>query len=399
MIKKAYGCDLLVAGTCLGAGTLALPFATYYLGTSITIILYCFVWYIMYIASLYTGELTLHYKGNVSFVGMGEDIFGRFGKYMMLLLFFSLLFTLLLAYITAGTPILNHLLAQNHASIYGQIIMVLALFGILYAPRRILDMINRYTVILLIISFICIAYILITHGVTSKVQEGGHGFLSLIKPLPILMTAFGFQVIVPSVTHYLGKGQLFELKGILMRGSFIALLVYLIWTGVVYFTFPTQGPFSLAHIAYLGNPQTSIVAYLSSFNHTSMMGYVLETFLFMAIFSSFIGIGLSFYDLLIDALYGKLTTSHREKITVIFIIFILLSVFIYKQWFAFMGLLSFAGVIVACLNIAIPVIFVHQLHHKNSIQLKTMRQAQMYSYSSILIMIVLLVFVDAFYFI
>ncbi|MFV9936287.1 MAG: aromatic amino acid transport family protein [Rickettsia endosymbiont of Haemaphysalis japonica] len=73
-MQKLIGAILLIAGTCIGHGMIALPMVLAKLGIIPSIILMFIIWFIMYYTSLINLELNLQAGKGLTF-GHWENIF------------------------------------------------------------------------------------------------------------------------------------------------------------------------------------------------------------------------------------------------------------------------------------------------------------------------------------
>ena len=74
---KQIGAILLVAGTCIGSGMIALPMVLAKLGLIPSILLMVMIWFIMYYTSLVNLELNLQAGHGLSLGALGKYFSGR----------------------------------------------------------------------------------------------------------------------------------------------------------------------------------------------------------------------------------------------------------------------------------------------------------------------------------
>ena len=116
--------------------------------------------------------------------------------------------------------------------------------------------------------------------------------------LPLLLTAFSFQTIVPSLHPYLNHHGP-SLKVAIVGGSFLALVVYLIWQATVLGTVPLDGPMGLKEVFTEGGVATYVLGAAIGNRWIELLA---SFFAFFALVTSFLGLSLGLYDFLSDGL-------------------------------------------------------------------------------------------------
>ena len=122
--------------------------------------------------------------------------------------------------------------------------------------------------------------------------------------VPLLLTIFSFQTIVPSLTIYLGQDAKRLRKSILL-GTTLALIVYALWQFLVLGTVLLDGDYGLAKALAMGKPATEFLGVASG---SRWLGAIADFFAFFALVTSFLGISLGLFDFLADGLKIKRTT-------------------------------------------------------------------------------------------
>jgi tyrosine-specific transport protein len=126
--------------------------------------------------------------------------------------------------------------------------------------------------------------------------------------IPLLLTSFSFQTMVPSLTPFLKRNPK-ALRYAVIGGTTIALLIYLIWEMLILGIIPVHGEGGIWLALDKGEPATS---FLGEAVQNSWIGVVAEYFAFFALVTSFLGLGLGLFDFLADGLkikkegFGKL---------------------------------------------------------------------------------------------
>ena len=105
--KKIFTASLLIAGTTIGAGMLALPIVTAVSGFMPSIIVFAICYLFMMATGLLLVEALSWYKGEFNLVSLATTLLGPFGKWLAWLLYLFLFYTLTVAYTAGGADILQ----------------------------------------------------------------------------------------------------------------------------------------------------------------------------------------------------------------------------------------------------------------------------------------------------
>lgn len=293
----------LVAGTCIGGGMLALPVATGTSGffPSSVIMFICYL--AMTATALLLAEASLWMEEGVHVNTMATRLIGKHVRVLIWALFLFISYASIVAY-TAGAGLQIVSLFQNYLGLsvsreFG-LFLFMAVFGsIIYAGSMLVGRVNAILFVAMLVAYFGIVMMgvdevnleLITH----KKWSGSY------MALPLLLTAFSFQTMVPSLTPYLKKDPK-ALRLAIIGGTSIAFLIYLIWQFVILGIVPVEGANGLREALEKGETATQFLR-----NHVH--GYWLipfaEFFAFFAITTSFLGIALGLFDFLSDGLKIK----------------------------------------------------------------------------------------------
>lgn len=352
--NKSLGGVLLVAGTCIGAVTLALPVSTATLGLVGTLAAFAVTWAVMYLSGLLVLEVNLSLPAGSSFISMARETLGPVGEGMTWVCYLLLLYSLLAAYFSGGGDLVHGLVLQSSTVSWPHWIGVVPWVGggalmLLWGVSAI-DKLNRWLTVGLAVTF-SLMVVLMT-------QHVHLGYLSYKPPrhilatLPVLITAFGYQVVVPSLRRYLAD-QVEHLPRVLTWGSVLPLIVYALWAVDMFGVVPAEGPVSLQALLHSGHPADLLPRYLATIIPGVWVANAVAAFVICAIASSFLGISLSLFDFLADGLPLKREGWQRYLLVLV----TLVPPLVYTQYFprGFMRALEYAGFFVALLNGLIPV--------------------------------------------
>src|SRR3990167_981007 len=111
---RYLGGFLLIVGTSIGCGMLALPVATAHIGFWHSIIYLFFCWFIMTTGALLILEVNHRLPAGSNMVSMAQSTLGVCGKIIAWITYLVLLYALLSAYISGGSDILSQLFKYMH---------------------------------------------------------------------------------------------------------------------------------------------------------------------------------------------------------------------------------------------------------------------------------------------
>ena len=258
---SVLGAALLIAGSCIGAGMLGLPIVAGMAGFLPSLLVFFAAWAYMTASAFLLVEITGWYGVGTNYTSMAEKTLGRMGKGAVFLLYLFVFYALLVAYI-AGTGGIVSTFFRTYLSIplplsFASLFFTL-LFGLVVLKgTAVVDWWNRLLMALKILSYAAMVF------VGFSAVEGPlllHvDFRFTLTALPVLIIAFGFHNMIPSLNIYLG-GDKRRLKRAIMMGSLFSLLVYLVWEIVVLGVLPIEGPQGIIECLTKGKEASQAVA-------------------------------------------------------------------------------------------------------------------------------------------
>ncbi len=133
MNSKLIGGILLVIGTTIGAGMLALPVATAQLGFwgSMALLIGC--WAVMTVSAFVFLEVNLWLPARSNLISMAGATLGRTGQACVWIVYLFLLYSILSAYIAGGGDLFHYLLSTRGIIVSSAVASILftMLFGII----------------------------------------------------------------------------------------------------------------------------------------------------------------------------------------------------------------------------------------------------------------------------
>lgn len=294
------GGTLLITGSCIGAGMLALPILTGMAGFFPTMIMFFVAWIFMTTTAFLLIEVNSWFEKPVNLLSMVGRTLGKFGQYISWLLYLFLFYALLVAYISlSGSHVsgfANSLFHIQTPRWSGSLFFVLLFGWFVYLGTRPVDMVNRW----LMLGKIGAYLLLLAFGF--QYFSGEKIFYSDIKfaffAVPILIISFGFHNMIPSLFTYLG-GDVARMKQSILYGSLFTLVIYLVWEVMALGILPPD----VILKSYTSNldAATAIQRYLNK----SVVGSFASSLAFFAILTSFLAQSLSLVHFIGDGLKAK----------------------------------------------------------------------------------------------
>lgn len=352
---------LLLSGSCIGAGMLAVPVITGMAGFFPSTLMFLLAWLFMTATSLLLLEANLSVGHHLSLVSLAEKTLGSFGKGATWFLFLFLFYSLNVAYIGASGPIVQTLLGDfmgvSIPSWIGSLLFTSLFAFVIYKGVKSVDYFNRVLMFALVISYVVLVFLGSRYVNYENLLQGElkYAFISL----PILVISFGFHNMIPSLADYF-KGDRKRLRVTIFLGSLIPLFIYLIWEAVMLGIIPIVGKEGLIQGLKNGEPVTEVLRTLIG---KSWIASVAEAFSLFAIITSFLAQSLSLVDFLSDGLKIKKEKKNRFFLIILTLLPPFLSAFLYPK--VFIHALNIAGGFSAVVLFGIfPVLMVWKLRYK-----------------------------------
>lgn len=385
---SVLGGVLLLAGSCIGAGMLALPVITGPGGFLPSITMLLFSWFFMLSTGLLLLEANLKVGHSLSLISIAEKTLGVTGKVLCWLLFLFLFYSLSIAYISASGSILESILMDLFGILLpgwlGSTLFTLSFAIVLYAGTREVDYLNRLLMIGLVAAY-CILVLLGVRYIQITYLSSIHWIYSFAA-LPVLIISFGFHNMIPSLAMYF-KGDIKRLRLTIILGSMIPLLIYMLWEVVMLGVLPIKGPGGLLQALRQGEVATTALRAVAGSSWITTVG---QSFALFAIITSFLAQSLSLVDFLGDGL--KIPKVNAGRLALVFLTLAppFLFAFIYPG--IFIRALNFAGGFSAVILFgAMPVLMVWKLRYRSYLQ-----EFQMLPLGKFLLILVLVISIGIF---
>lgn len=357
-MQKLIGSILIVAGTTIGAGMLAMPIISANVGfLFMSFILFC-IWFAMF----YTSVLLVNvYRYNSPEDGLNTlttKYLGKPGAYITGLSMLTLMYALTSAYIAGGGDILRTNLKQLlHLEVSPQlsaILFTLLFGGIIAFGTRAVDYSTKVVFSIKILCLCLVLGLLLPHIEMAYLAYIPQSPLPLLATIPIIFTSFGFSVVIPSLVKYL-DGNLRQLKWVFFIGSIIPLLLYLIW-----------------ELTILGNIESSVfseilknnagleglLVSIKEINSSPFIKIAFTIFAAAAILTSFWGVALALNDYIKDLAKDRPKIKHNVSAFILTFLPPILFALFYPDGFVIA--LGYASISLVVLALIIPMLMLQK---------------------------------------
>ncbi len=342
MNLKLIGSSLIVAGTALGAGMLAIPMVLAQFGLLWGTLLMLFIWAGTTYAALLLLEASCKAGGGVSMNAIARETLGKGGQLVTNGLLYALLICLLMAYIIGAGDLVQKVAASiglSVSAVSSQVGFTLLVGIIVSAGTGVVDKLNRVLFIGMIVALVLTLFALVPsvtfEGLDEVVSDDK---VALIKTSSVLFTSFGFMVVIPSLVTYNKEASKTQLRNMIIVGSTIPLVCYLLWLLAVVGNLP---PHELVHYSSV----TELIAVLGQ-KHSGLE-FILSLFTGLALLTSFLGVAMALYDQNADLL----PAGKPVVFVATFVLPLLGAIFALEH---FLAILSYAGIILVFLAVFVP---------------------------------------------
>lgn len=355
--SNTIGGILLVSGTAIGGGILALPTSTVAAGFIPTSISFIICWFFMTIGALLLLEANLWFKNETNLISMSHNTIGTKGKIFAWITYLMLLYALISAYLTGcGAWVVK--IAKDTGLInipthIGPLVVAIVMGIIIYCGTYYVDRLNRILAFGLFLFFALIIGASFHYVDYSALTLGD--FKAAPRSVPLIITSFGFAIVIPSLCHYL-KNETKSLLAVVLVGSLIPLICYLVWELVTLGSLSIAGPNGLKALALNIEDGTEVAVALQNVIGNKIITTSALFFSIFAIVTSLIGVTLSLFHFLADGLHLK-----KRGLSGVFLFILTFTpplIAITVKANGFNVILSFGGIFVAIILGILPIMMV-----------------------------------------
>ena len=356
---------MIISGTAIGAGMLALPLISSGIWFSFALILLLITCYVTYSSSLYLLETSMAFDVDYNYVSLSYKTLGTIGHYIATFSVTFVPFILLYAYSSGGGSIIQKLLFQllditiltSQATVIFNGLLVTCLFFGSYFVDKVcsISVIIMSIALLMVISMMSMHvssdYLFPTVSVSERI-----GYVWFI--LPIFITSFGFHATFPSIIKHFER-NIKHVTYSLMIGIGTCFVLYALWLLVFMGNVERSVLMTLGDNANLA----TFVTLLSRNIDSKWMNYTLSVFSQFAVATSFLGVGLGIIDAVKDWFQLK-ETKNNHIFTVLFV-FIPITFFSYFYPDYFVSAIQYAALFATIFIVILPPLMALQVRRKN----------------------------------
>lgn len=364
MKNKTLGSTLIVAGTTIGAGMLAMPLTSAGIGFSFTVVLLVSLWLLLCFTALLFVEAYQTVDSDAGLGTLAEKYYGTFGRVVSTAVLIIFLYAILSAYVSGGSSILGGLLptivdAETTTKIAGVIFTVV--FGsFIVVGTTSVDAVNRIIFATKILAFILVLGLLLPKVTVDHLLATPINNALLISAMPIFFTSFGFHGSIPSLNKYL-EGNVKALRISIVVGTAIPLIAYILWQ------LATHGVLSQTEFMEILERDPTLNGLAEAAHHitgSSIVGIVVRLFSALALITSFLGVALGLFEALEDLLKRVNISAGRKSLGLLTFLPPMLFAFFYPQ--GFITALGYAGQMFAFYAVVLPIAMVWRLRSQNA---------------------------------
>ena len=344
---KMMGSSLIIAGTALGAGMLAIPMVLAQFGLLYGTMLMVLICFGTTYAALLLLEATIKAGGGLGLNSIARKTLGKQGQLITNGLLYALLICLLMAYILGAGDLLSKLLSNfgiDLTATTSQITFTLIAGAVVASGTGVIDKLNRALFFVMLASlFATMAFLAPSMTQANLMQVTSHNHVDLIKTSAILFTSFGFMVVIPTLVSYNHEATDKQLRNMVIVGSLIPLVCYLCWL------FAVVGNLSEEQFRSFHNVSDLMAAFEAQ---SPWVGTVLSIFTGLALLTSFFGVAMSLFNQNRD-MFNQNTVTY----CISFILPLAGSLLAADK---FLQVLNYAGIILVFLAVFVPLVMVHK---------------------------------------
>ncbi len=354
MKNKILGSALMIAGTTIGAGMLAMPLTSAGIGFGATVLLLFGLWLLL----TYTGLLFMEVyqtakRPDVGVASLAEQYFGMPGRVLTTGSLLILLYALLAAYITGGGSLLSGLMPEfSDADVKLKVSIVLftVILGIfVIIGIKGVDGLTRLLFIGKIAAFLFVLAMMFPNVQMKNLMATPIDNKLILAAVPIFFTSFGFHVIMASINTYL-DADIRRIRIAILIGTAIPLGAYLLWQ------LATHGVLSQSEfIQILQQDPTlnGLVKATREITGSAILGEVVRLFSALALITSFLGVALGIVECVGDLLKRVRLPANRLLLAPLTFVPPLMFALFYPN--GFIAALGYAGLLFAFYGLLLPI--------------------------------------------
>lgn len=309
-----FGAALIIAGTTIGAGTLAIPIVSAQAGFITSLVILIGVCMLMTYTAFITIEINLYFGKGTNISSAAGMVLGKWGRAISTFSILLLFYAVLSAYITGGASTIKEILLAyfniEAPRLIPEILFTVILGFFVFSCTKAVDHLNRFLFAIKTVFFIILLCILFpalkVENLLAKTDEVG----AIWATIAIFVISFGFHGSIPSVIDYVGLNPR-RLFLTFMIGSIIPLIFYIFWEAVSLGTLPLFGEFSFKTVHDNGNDVGVFINQLNLVTEGVTINWSTNSFATLAMATSFLGVSIGLLDFFLQK--AKLPNTSKGR--------------------------------------------------------------------------------------
>lgn len=264
----------------------------------------------MNITGLLLLEAILWFHEDVNLLTLARYAMGQAGQLITWISFVFLFYCLCVAYTIGCGQLLAPLVGSESL---GSALAVATVGFLIYAGTRPVDYLNRILMVGLIVFYCLLVGSGARHIETSKLTLSNWG--ATFASIPLLLISFGYQNLVPSITHYLHR-NVRNIRLSIILGSFLTFIIYVLWEAVILGILPVSNE-SVEAVLDKGEMVTQTLQGTTGISHIVTFA---QLFAFFAIITSLLANSLTCLHFLQDGTRRYFIKPNRLLLTLLVLI-------------------------------------------------------------------------------
>lgn len=395
-MNKTLGTTLLVSGTMIGAGMLAMPLTSAGIGFTFTVVLLISLWLLLTYSALLFVEVYQTTESDSGIGTLSALYFGNAGRVVSTTVMFVFLYALLAAYISGGGEILMK--ATQSTGLFGQegiflhfienfgiqvqsggvfvsamdaagltnevnifnvspemtLKIFIGIFTVFFGSfviisTKVVDGFNRLLFFVMLVALVVVMFVMFPKASVQNLMAMPLDNALIISAAPIFFTSYGFHGSIPSLVKYM-EGDVRGLRIAIVAGSAITLVGYILWQ------LSTHGVLSQSEFTQILKEKPTLYGLIEACRRitgSEIIASAVQLFSALALVTSFLGVALGLFDCTEDMLRkGLHINAGRLLLGAITFLPPVLFAYFYPD---FIAALSYAGQMFAFFAVVLPV--------------------------------------------
>lgn len=335
-LGHVIGGTLLIAATMVGVGMLGLPVATGPGGFIPASLVYLLTWIFMLCTGLLLLEVCTWMPKEANLITMTHRLLGPVGQAICWVVYLFLFFTAMIAHVSGGgstmADLINLSFGVQIPETASMILYVLLFSPVVYLGTRSVDRFNFFMMMIVLITYF--SFIFLSAGDVSMKNLSYADWSQAWPAIPVLFTAFTYQLIIPTLMSYMNQ-NVKKVRLSIVLGTSIPLVIYLVWEFLILGIIPVE-----KLIDAKAEGQTAVMP-LKELLQNRWIFNIGSIFAFFVLTTSYVALALAFLDFLADGL--KVKKEGFKKIALCLAIFVPPTIIALSYPGIFITALEYAG--------------------------------------------------------